>query len=185
MTCVGSLSCQSFGPQPFQIFAQRDLLLLVFGQRAIRWTEYVVGVIFAFTHDVTLSNCRRWGYRKWPVHFPASPGPLPSIRPLRETRGRRTPTPRWPVAGLRSGNDLKAGHGEPTEPGQRVKAVALVDLHHFVDLADDEDVGGQGVVDAAYKDRHCSPKGLSGQRSRSQHRRVAGCAANRTSDYHL
>ena len=58
MTCIGSLSCQSFGPQPFQIFAQRDLLLLVFGQRAIRWTEYVVGVIFAFTHDVTLSNCR-------------------------------------------------------------------------------------------------------------------------------
>jgi len=58
MTCVGSLSCQSFGPQPFQIFAQRDLLLLVFGQRAIRWTEYVVGVIFAFAHDVTLSNCR-------------------------------------------------------------------------------------------------------------------------------
>src|SRR5215472_4081387 len=58
MTSVGSLSCQSFGPQPFQIFAQRDLLLLVFGQRAVRWTEYVVGVIFAFTHDVTLSNCR-------------------------------------------------------------------------------------------------------------------------------
>ena len=41
-----------------QVFTQRDLLLLVFGQRAIRWTEYVVGVIFAFTHDVTLSNCR-------------------------------------------------------------------------------------------------------------------------------
>src|SRR5215469_12578485 len=58
MACIGSLSCQSFGPQPFQIFAQRDLLLLVFGQRAIRWTEYVVGVIFVFTHDVTLSNCR-------------------------------------------------------------------------------------------------------------------------------
>ena len=38
MTCIGSLSCQSFGPQPFQIFAQRDLLLFVFGQRAIRWT---------------------------------------------------------------------------------------------------------------------------------------------------
>jgi hypothetical protein len=42
MTWIGSLSCQSFGPQPFQIFAQRDLHLLVFGQRAIRWTEYVV-----------------------------------------------------------------------------------------------------------------------------------------------
>jgi hypothetical protein len=36
---------------------------------------------------------------------------------------------------------LKAGHGEPTEPGQRVKAVALVDVHHLVDLADNEDVG--------------------------------------------
>jgi len=63
-----------------------------------------------------------------------------------------------PVAGLRSGNELKAGHGEPTEPGQRVKAVALVDVHHLVDLADDEDVGSQGVVDAAYKDRHSSPR---------------------------
>jgi len=55
--------------------------------------------------------------------------------------GGRTPTPRWPVAGLRSGNKLKAGHGETTEPGQRVKTVALVDVHHLVDLADDEDVG--------------------------------------------
>jgi hypothetical protein len=64
----------------------------------------------------------------------------------------------WPVAGLRSGNELKAGHGEPTEPGQRVKAVALVDVHDLVDLADDEDVGSQGVVDAAYKDRHSSPR---------------------------
>jgi hypothetical protein len=53
MTCIGSLSCKSLGPQPFQIFAQRDLLLLVFGQRAVRWTEYVVGVIFAFAHDMT------------------------------------------------------------------------------------------------------------------------------------
>jgi hypothetical protein len=55
---LSSLSCQSFGPQPFQIFAQRFLLLLVFGQGPIRWTEYVVGVIFLFAHDVTLSNCR-------------------------------------------------------------------------------------------------------------------------------
>jgi hypothetical protein len=30
MTCIGSPSCQSLCPQPFQIFAQRDLLLLVF-----------------------------------------------------------------------------------------------------------------------------------------------------------
>jgi len=77
---------------------------------------------------------------------------------LRWTQGGRTPTPRWPAAGLRSGNELKAGHGEPTEPGQRVKAVALVDVHHLVDLADDKDVGSQGVVDAAYKDRHSSPR---------------------------
>ena len=35
-----------------------DLLLLVFGQGSIRWTEDVVGVIFPFAHDVTLSNCR-------------------------------------------------------------------------------------------------------------------------------
>src|SRR6516162_950807 len=72
--------------------------------------------------------------------------------------GGRTPTPRWPVVGLRSGNELKAGHGEPTEPGQRVIAVALVDVHHLIDLADDEDVASQGVVDAAYKDRHGSPR---------------------------
>jgi hypothetical protein len=30
-------------------------------------------------------------------------------------------------------------------------------VHHLVDLADDEDVGSQGIVDAAYKDRHGSP----------------------------
>jgi hypothetical protein len=36
-------------------------------------------------------------------------------------------------------------------------------VHYLVDRADDEDVGSQGVVDAAYKNRHCSPKGLSGQ----------------------
>jgi hypothetical protein len=48
-----SLSGQSFGSQPFQIFALRDLLLLVFGQRAVRWAECVVGVIFAFAHHVT------------------------------------------------------------------------------------------------------------------------------------
>jgi hypothetical protein len=58
MTCIGSLSCQSFGPQPFQIFAQRDLLLPVFGQRTVRWTEYVVGVILAFDHDVTFRIMR-------------------------------------------------------------------------------------------------------------------------------
>jgi len=80
----------------------------------------------------------------------------------------RTTTPRWPVADLRSGIELKTGHGAPTEPGQCVKAVALVDEHDLVDLADDEDVGSQGVVDAAYKDRHSSP-GLSGQQSTSQH----------------
>src|SRR5262245_66186741 len=34
---LSSLSCQSFGPQPFQIFAQRFLLLLVFGQGPMRW----------------------------------------------------------------------------------------------------------------------------------------------------
>ena len=62
------------------------------------------------------------------------------------------------MADLGSGNELKAGHSEPTEPGQCVKAVALVDEHDLVDLADDEDVGSQGVVDAAYKDRHSSPR---------------------------
>ena len=91
----------------------------------------------------------------------------------RRNSQRRTPTPRWPVAGLRSGNKLKAGHGEPTEPGQRVIAVALVDVHYLVDLADDEDVASQGVVDAAYKaGRHGSPR-VFGARSTSQHRRVA------------
>jgi hypothetical protein len=71
MTYIGSLSCQSFGPQPFQIFAQRDLLLLVFGQRAVQWTEYVVGVIFAFAHDVTF---RESGPGVWGVHEPGPPG---------------------------------------------------------------------------------------------------------------
>src|SRR5215831_7014887 len=72
MTCVGSLSCQSFGPQPFQIFAQRDLLLLVFGQRAVRWTECVVGVIFAFAHDVTFRK-RPQRLRVWLNFTAASP----------------------------------------------------------------------------------------------------------------
>jgi hypothetical protein len=61
MTWIGSLSCQSLGPQPFQISAQRDLLLLVFGQRAVRWTEYVVGAIFAFAHDKTFRTESRPG----------------------------------------------------------------------------------------------------------------------------
>src|SRR6516225_4723076 len=66
---------------------------------------------------------------------------LPFTHSLRLLRvglfpGRRTPTPRWPVAGLRSGNELKAGHGETTEPGPRVIAVALVDVHHLIDLAE-------------------------------------------------
>ena len=52
-------------------------------------------------------------------------------------------------------NELEAGNGELTEPGQRVIAVALIDVHHLVDLADDEDVGN---LDAAYKDRHSSPR---------------------------
>ena len=59
VTCICSLSCQSFGPQPFQIFAHRDLLLLVFGRWAVRWTEYVVDVIFGFAHDSDLSHSLR------------------------------------------------------------------------------------------------------------------------------
>jgi hypothetical protein len=35
-------------------------------------------------------------------------------------------------------------------------------VHHLVDLANDEDVGSQGVVDAAYKDRHSSPRVVGG-----------------------
>jgi hypothetical protein len=46
----GSLSRQSFDPQPFQVFAQRFLLLLVFGQGAYPMDGYVVGIIFAFSH---------------------------------------------------------------------------------------------------------------------------------------
>jgi hypothetical protein len=38
-------------------------------------------------------------------------------------------------ASLRSGNELKAGHGETTEPGQRGKAVALVDVRHLIKSA--------------------------------------------------
>jgi hypothetical protein len=57
-----SLSGQSFGPQPFQIFELRDLLLLVLGQRAVRCAEHVVGVIFAFAHDVT--------FRTWDALIP-------------------------------------------------------------------------------------------------------------------
>ena len=62
-----SLSGQSFGPQPFQIFVPRDLLLLVFGQRAVRWAEYVAGVIFAFAHDVT--------FRSWEALIPPAASP--------------------------------------------------------------------------------------------------------------
>jgi hypothetical protein len=49
----------------------------------------------------------------------------------------------------------------------------LVDLHHLVDLADVKHVGSQGVVDAAYKDRHSSPRvvgatiGIAAEASRS------------------
>src|SRR6516165_3486625 len=65
MTCIGSLSCQSLSPQPFQILAQCFLLLFVFGQWAVRWTEYVVGVIFAFAHDVTFRQLDRSGPGAW------------------------------------------------------------------------------------------------------------------------
>ena len=67
---TGSLSRQSFGLQAFQILTQRDLLLLVLSQRAIRWTECIVGIIFALAHDVSLLNRRldrkrseRFGWR--------------------------------------------------------------------------------------------------------------------------
>src|SRR6516164_5766061 len=70
MTGTGSLSCQSFSPQPFQILAQCFLLLFVFGQWAVRWTEYVVVVIFAFAHDVTF---RRLGGLRW-AGEPRPPG---------------------------------------------------------------------------------------------------------------
>src|SRR6516165_5339606 len=53
MIWIGSLSGQSFGFQPFHIFAHRDLLLFVFGQRGVRWTECVVGVILLSAHDMT------------------------------------------------------------------------------------------------------------------------------------
>ena len=66
-----SLSGQSFGAQPFQIFMPRDLLLLVFGQRAVRWAEYVVGVIFAFAHDVT--------FRSWEALIPPAASPYCSM----------------------------------------------------------------------------------------------------------
>ena len=59
-----SLSSQSFCPQPFHIFALCDLLLLVFGQRAVRWAEYVVGVVFAFAHDMNFRGHAR--IRCWP-----------------------------------------------------------------------------------------------------------------------
>src|SRR5215468_6221738 len=50
------LSRQPFGPQPFQILAQGLLLLFVFGQWSIRWTEHV-RFIFAFAHDVIFLSC--------------------------------------------------------------------------------------------------------------------------------
>ena len=53
MIWIGSLSGQSFGFQSFHIFAQRDLLLFVFGQRAVRWTECVVGATLLSAHDMT------------------------------------------------------------------------------------------------------------------------------------
>ena len=64
MIWIGSLSGQSFGFQPFHIFAHRDLLLFVFGQRGVRWTECVVGVILLSAHDVDLSKARR-SWRGW------------------------------------------------------------------------------------------------------------------------
>ena len=77
LALIASLSCQSFGPQPFQIFAQGNLLLLVFSQRAVRWTEYVVGVIFGFAHDVTFRTAdgkrpRPWGRQEVNRHRPAT-----------------------------------------------------------------------------------------------------------------
>jgi hypothetical protein len=50
------LSRQPFGPQPFQVLAQGLLLLFVFGQWSIRWTEHVC-FIFAFAHDVIFLWC--------------------------------------------------------------------------------------------------------------------------------
>jgi hypothetical protein len=59
-------------------------------------------------------------------------------------------------------NELEAGHGELTEPRQRVIAVAHIDVRYLVGLADAEYVVSQGVVDAAHKDRHSSPRVVGG-----------------------
>src|SRR6516165_7259576 len=75
MSGTGSLSCHSFSPQPFQILAQCFLLLFVFGQWAVRWTEYVVVVIFAFAHDVTFRQLDRSGPRAWGVRWAGEPRP--------------------------------------------------------------------------------------------------------------
>jgi hypothetical protein len=63
------------------------------------------------------------------------------------------PGPASTVAGLRSGDGLKPRHGEPTKR-QHVIAVTLLDLQNLIDTADGQEVGGQGVVDAADKAGH-------------------------------
>src|SRR5277367_2210138 len=50
---LGSPARYSFGLQPFEIFAQRDLLLLVFSQGPVRGAEPVAGIFFEFSHDLT------------------------------------------------------------------------------------------------------------------------------------
>jgi hypothetical protein len=53
MIWIGSLSGQSFGFQPFHIFAHRDLLLFRVRSTGVRWTECVVGVILLSAPDMT------------------------------------------------------------------------------------------------------------------------------------
>jgi hypothetical protein len=57
------------------------------------------------------------------------------------------------VAGLRSRDSLETCHSEAAER-QHVIAIALLDLQNLIDAAHGEDVGGQGVVDAANEAGH-------------------------------
>jgi hypothetical protein len=100
------------------------------------------------------------------------------------------------IAGLRCRHWTEAGHGELTEPRQRVITVALVDVHHFVNLADAEHVGGQGVVDTSDEASHTLTtrrgRGRSAGRStinqpkpHSRLRRLVGlCGARGNAGFH-
>src|SRR5579871_4305086 len=52
-----AFSFATLGPQPFEVFADRELLLLIYGQRLFDRTKRVACFLGLLGHDFTLVGC--------------------------------------------------------------------------------------------------------------------------------